>query len=67
MDRKRVGDCLRKLREERKWTKAYVARKLGCGYSTVCSWEYGTKVPNDEMKVRIAELYGVPVTIFFES
>jgi transcriptional regulator with XRE-family HTH domain len=57
---------LRRLREERHWSKRFVAGKLGCGYSTVCSWEYGTKMPNDEMKVQIAELYEVPITIFFE-
>lgn len=66
MDREKVAERLRKLREERHWTKKYVSRMLGCGYSTVCSWEYGDKVPNDEMKVQISELYGVPVTIFFD-
>lgn len=67
MDPKKIGDKLRKLRERAGLTKKFLARQFGCSYSTVCSWEYGERIPNDGMKKKIADYYGVSVNIFFED
>ena len=67
MDTKKIGERIRNLREKAGETKRFLARELGCGYSTVCSWEYGLKVPEDKMKIRIAEHFRVPINIFFDE
>lgn len=65
MDGKKIGEKLRSLRESKGQSKRFLARKLGCSYSAVCSWEYGDRIPSDEMKKKLAEHFGVSVDIFF--
>lgn len=61
----RIGKKLVELRGER--TRTGVARKLGIGYSSLCNYENGARIPPDEIKVRIAEYYGKTVQeIFFD-
>ena len=49
-------------------TKRFMADALEVSYNSVCSWEYGTRIPGDEMKIRIANLFGVSVeSIFYAS
>jgi len=67
MDAKKIGEKIRKLREDQGQTKAFLSRKFGVSYSTVCSWEYGERIPNDVCKKKIADHFGVPVTFFFED
>lgn len=55
-----LGTRLTYLREKRGWTKTYVANKLGIKtVSTYANWEYGTRQPDNEMLVKIADLYDV--------
>lgn len=63
-DNATIGKRLRDLRGDR--TQARVADALNVTPMAVSLWEHGDRTPNDEMKVRIAEYYGVKVTdIFF--
>lgn len=68
MDTKTIGERLRKLRKDKGQSMVFVARKLGIGYSTLCSYEYGLRSPCDDVKIRIARYFGVPVEkIFFNE
>lgn len=55
-----LSDRLTQLREERNWTKTYVAKKLGLNtLGTYANYEYGTRQPDNELLGKIADLYGV--------
>lgn len=64
MDRKEIGRKLADLRGERSQTE--VAAVLGISSAALSMYESGERVPRDEIKVKIASFYGVPVQdIFF--
>lgn len=57
-----LGDRLTYLREKKGWTKTYVAKKLGIKtMSTYANWEYNLRQPDNEMLLKIADLYEVSV------
>ena len=58
-----IGERLRKLRGDR--TLETVAREIGVTSMAVSSWERGKRVPNDELKVKIANFYKKPVAAIF--
>ncbi|TFZ15498.1 XRE family transcriptional regulator [Limosilactobacillus fermentum] len=48
------------LREDRGWTKTYVAKKLGISsMQTYANYEYGRREPDFETAAKIADLYNV--------
>lgn len=56
-----LGARLSYLREKKGWTKTYVSKKLGMKtVSTYANWEYDTRQPDNDMIVRLAELFEVP-------
>ena len=65
MDAKEIGLRLKEIREEKGQTKRFVARSIGCSYSNICHYEYGLRVPGDEMKIRLANHFGVSVQKLF--
>lgn len=55
-----LSDRLTQLREEKNWTKTYVAKKLGLkNLGTYANYEYGTRQPDNDLLAKIADLYGV--------
>lgn len=59
-----VGKRLRELRGIR--TRSGVSRQTGIPYSTLQSYEDGTREPTGHVKKQLADYYGVPVEkIFF--
>lgn len=55
-----LAERLQFLREEKEWTKTYVAKQLGLkNLGTYANWEYGTREPDSEMLSKIASLYNV--------
>lgn len=59
---KELPKMLESLREEKKWSKTYVAEKLGINsLSTYANYEYGNRSPSNEMLIKIGELYNVSV------
>ena len=61
---KRIGERLVRLRGVR--TRTGVAREVGIGYSSLCNYENGLRIPPDEIKERLARYYGATVeSIFF--
>lgn len=57
-----IGERLRNERDIRGWSQAYVAEKLHLsGSSTYANWEHGSREPNIEMLINLANLYDVSV------
>ncbi len=65
MDKKLIGQRIRRLREEKRQTKRYVAKQLGISYSALCQFEYGIMVPGDDLKMQIAKYFGTTVGKLF--
>lgn len=60
-----VGMRLTQLRMERGQTRAYVARQLKLPYATLNAYETGFRGVPDQMKVRLADYYGLTVQELF--
>ena len=64
IDKQAIGLRLKKLRGER--SQAEVADALKVTPMAISQYERGERIPNDVMKLKIAEYYGVSVSdIFF--
>lgn len=63
MDRLAVGRRLRELRGEK--TLDEVAKALGVTSMAVSLWERGERIPNDDIKIKIAAYYNTSVTAIF--
>lgn len=66
MDRKAIGERLRKLRGTR--TIQEVSDDTGIAWSNICCYELGMRMPNDDKKKILADYYKTTVqAIFFED
>ena len=66
MDPEKIGRTVKGLREEKGETSEQMAGALGISQSAVTMYETGKRIPRDEIKIRIAEHFGVTVeSIFF--
>ena len=64
MNKQAIGERLRKLRGDRSREEVAVAAKVTA--SAIWMYEAGQRIPNDEVKVRLSEYFGVSVyDIFF--
>jgi transcriptional regulator with XRE-family HTH domain len=64
MNRQAIGERLRNLRGNRSREEVAVAAKVTA--SAIWMYEAGQRVPNDEVKVRLSDYFGVSVyDIFF--
>ena len=60
-----IKDNLKFLRKRKGLTQTDVAKALKVGITTYNAWETGQNIPRDEMKVKIAEFYGLSVGYIF--
>lgn len=60
-----IGDNLKLLRKRKGLKQCEVAKALGVGITTYNAWENNVNKPRDEMKVKIAEYYGLSVGYIF--
>ncbi|MEE3949996.1 helix-turn-helix transcriptional regulator [Bacillus wiedmannii] len=66
MNYERVAANLINLRNER--SREEVAKAVGISISTLQMYENGQRIPRDNIKIKLANFYGVSVqTIFFDS
>ncbi|HDR8123589.1 helix-turn-helix transcriptional regulator [Bacillus cereus] len=66
MNYERVAKNLINLRNEK--SREDVARAVGISVSTLQMYENGQRIPRDNIKIKLANFYGVTVqTIFFDS
>jgi transcriptional regulator with XRE-family HTH domain len=56
-----------KLRNERFWTLADVARRAGVGFGTPSKWERGLVNPHRRMIERLAEIFNVSAEELIEA
>lgn len=64
MDRKKIAQKLIELRGDK--SRAEVAKALNISLSAIAMYENGERIPRDEVKIAIADYYGVSVAdIFF--
>ncbi len=62
----RIGNQLKALRSKRGISAEEMAKSVGISTSAVGMYENGYRIPRDQIKIRIAEFYGVSVeSIFF--
>lgn len=63
-----IGEKLRALREKRSLTLDDVARDLELTRQAIYNYESDTRIPRDEIKIKICQYYGVSVeNIFFDQ
>lgn len=55
-----IGQEIIILRAKHGWTQQQFAQKLNTTQRTVAAWESGESVPRKTMKVRIAQVFGLP-------
>lgn len=66
MDSKKIGAFLRELRIKAGETQKQVADAVGITLMAVSQYESGTRIPRDEIKIKIATHFGETVeSIFF--
>ena len=66
MDVEKIGKTLLELRGDK--TQIQVANDLNISDAALSAYEQGTRIPRDEVKIRIAKYYGVSVeSIFFNN
>ena len=63
IDARAIGDRLRQLRGDR--TQTAVAEAVGVTGMAISQYEAGTRIPSDEMKIRLADFYGVGIERLF--
>lgn len=66
LDKEKIGRRLRELRGPRDAQE--VANALGISTSALFMYERGERIPRDQIKVKLAQYYGLPVQeIFFDD
>ena len=66
MDPVQIGKTLKGLREQKGESAEELSKALNISASAVAMYETGKRVPRDEIKIRIAEHFGVTIeSIFF--
>ena len=54
-----IGDRLRDIRKDNKFTQAELGELIGTSRATVNSWEMGISLPSTQFLIRLAKLYKV--------
>ena len=68
INNEKIGTRLREIRTERGETIEQFARSIGVSNSAIAMYENGQRIPRDEIKIKIAEHFGVSVeSIFFTA
>ena len=62
----RIGQKIKEMRIQKEMSMEQMARTLGTSQSAISMYENGERIPRDEIKIKIAELFGMSVeNIFF--
>lgn len=61
-----VGEKIKKLRKEHKFTQTDLARRLNVAPTSVSAWELKSNKPKIDKIIMMSELFGVPVSHFFD-
>ncbi len=61
-----VGENIRRIREEKELTQAYVAERAGISQAMLCQIERGTKNPSLQVGKEIATIFGCSLDCLIE-
>lgn len=67
MDQQRIGSFLKQLRREQGLTQAQIAERLGVTNRSVSRWETGRNLPDFDLLLQLAQLYGVGAAEILEG
>lgn len=65
IDSAKIGARIKAIRLERGESMEELANSIGVSNSAIGMYEGGQRVPRDEIKIRIAEHYNMPVELIF--
>lgn len=65
MDPKKIGDKIIQYRQDRGITQEKLARAIHVSVSAIGMYERGERVPQDDIKLKIADYFDVNVGPFF--
>lgn len=65
MDANKIGNRLKQLRGLRRPEE--IAYKVDCSVSSILLYESGKRIPKDDVKLKLANLYGLTVQELFFS
>lgn len=54
-----IGSIIKKLRKQQKITQLELAKALNIADNTVSQYENGQRLPSDEIKIKLADYFGV--------
>lgn len=54
-----IGDRIRRLRQDRRWTQAELGEKLDVQQKQVSAYERGVNIPSTEVLIKLAEVFNV--------
>ncbi len=54
-----LGEKLKKLRESRKWSQEYLAKRAGVTKSAISTYEQGVRTPSSDVLCAFAKAFGV--------
>ena len=54
-----IGERIRQLRVERRWSQADLGEKIGVHQKQVSSYERGVNIPSTEVLIKLAEVFNV--------
>lgn len=61
------SSLIRRARKERRWSQAYLARRLNATAATVSRWENGHTRPNLDQMEEISLVLGIPLDLLIEG
>ena len=61
-----IGSQIKRLRENAQIAQKELAKVLNVANSTLCQYENGERVPSDEVKIKIADYFGVSIDYLLE-
>lgn len=63
----RIGERLKRLRDERGWTQVELARKVDASQSTIAGIESGSQLPGTGLLGRLADLFRIDMDYFYRA
>ena len=61
MDQRKIGEFLKRLRNEKELTQEQLAEKIGVSNRTVSRWETGNNLPDISILIQLSEFYDIDI------
>lgn len=65
MDQRKIGQFIKTQRLEKGWTQEQLAERLGVTNRSVSRWETGANLPDLDLMLELAALFGISLDEFF--